>query len=87
MIAAPFLRRETTVDSDIRSIDTPGVSFYHCTVYVHLDLCDAGRAKRVTENQRRTEDLLTKRDLVLRTIAVIALIVAALTALLATQPL
>ncbi len=40
----------------------------------------------MTENQRRAHDLLTRRDLALRTLAVVALIVTTLAALLAAQP-
>ena len=40
----------------------------------------------VSENQRRAEDLLSKRDLVVRAISVIGLLSAALGALLAAQP-
>ncbi len=72
---------------DIRSIDTFTVPFYHWNVYVHLYCSSAGRGRGVTENQRRSDDLLTRRDLVLRALAVIALIVAALTVLLVSQPL
>ena len=41
----------------------------------------------MTENQQRSDDLLTWRDVVLRTLAVVALILAALAMLLAAQPL
>ncbi len=41
----------------------------------------------MTENQRRAHDLLTMRDLVLRSLAVVGLIVVTLAALLAAQPL
>ena len=40
----------------------------------------------VTENQRRTEDLLRPRDLIVRAATAIGLIVAALAALLALLP-
>ncbi len=41
----------------------------------------------MTENQRRAHDLLTMRDLFLRSLAVVGLIVVTLAALLAAQPL
>ena len=40
----------------------------------------------MTENQRRTEDLLRPRDLIVRAATAIGLIVAALAALLALLP-
>ena len=48
-----------------------------------------GRGERgsgLSENQRRAQDLLTARDLVLRGAAAVGLIVAALMLLLTVQP-
>lgn len=45
-----------------------------------------GAATGMSENQRRAQDTLTARDLVLRGASAIGLIMAALAALLAVQP-
>ena len=51
------------------------------------DLWDHGEGKgTVTENERRAQDLLQARDLIVRGLSVVGLIAVALLTLLAIQP-